>query len=109
MTLDVASVDLDVLQESSFRYFEHESNPINGVVRDKTATDSPASIAATGFALAAYPVGVTRGFIGRSVAAERTLATLRFFRGSHQGPELDATGYQSFYYHFLNGQWPARL
>jgi len=71
-------------------------------VKDKTSADSPASIAATGFALAAYPVGIERGFISRAAAMERTLATLRFFWNSPQGPEADATGYQGFYYHFLD-------
>jgi hypothetical protein len=33
---------------------------------------------------------------------ERVLNTLRFFANSHQGPEPDATGYQGFYYHFLD-------
>ena len=27
---------------------------------------------------------------------------LRFFRSSPQGPEVDATGYKGFYYHFLD-------
>ena len=63
-----------------------------------------ASIAATGLALASYPVAVERGFITRAAAAERTLATLRFFWYSPQGPEPDATGYRGFYYHFLDMQ-----
>lgn len=64
----------------------------------------PASIAATGFALAAYPVGVERGFISRAAAVERTLTTLRFFSNSPQGTECNATGYQGLYYHFLDMQ-----
>ena len=80
----------------------HETNPANGLVLDKTTADWPASIAATGFALAAYPVGVERGFISRTAAVERTLATLRFFWTSPHGPAADATGYQGFYYHFLD-------
>jgi hypothetical protein len=71
-------------------------------VIDKTAANWPASIAATGFALAAYPVAVERGFMSRAAAVERTLTTLRFFWDSPQGPEPDATGYQGFYYHFLD-------
>jgi hypothetical protein len=94
--------DLETLQRQSFDYFVHEANPVNGLVRDKTAPDAPASIAATGFALAAYPVGVERGFMSRTAAAERTLATLRFFWTSPQGPEPDATGYRGLYYHFLD-------
>jgi hypothetical protein len=53
-------------------------------------------------ALASYPVAVERGFIARSAAIERTLTTLRFFWISPQGPAPDTTGYQGFYYHFLD-------
>ncbi len=53
-------------------------------------------------ALTAYPVGVARGFMTRRQARDRTLATLRFFHDSPQGPEPDATGYKGFYYHFLD-------
>jgi hypothetical protein len=94
--------ELELLQRESFSYFVHETNPANGLVLDKTAPDWPSSIAATGFALAAYPVGVERGFMARAAAVERTLATLRFFWNSPHGPEPDATGYQGFYYHFLD-------
>ncbi len=94
--------DLEKLQRETFNYFLHEVNPTNGLVLDKTAADWPASIAATGLALAAYPVAVERGFMARSAAVERTLTTLRFFWNSHQGPEPDATGYRGFYYHFLD-------
>lgn len=99
-----ADAELEKLQRDSFGYFLHETNPANGLVIDKTASDWPASIAATGLALAAYPVGVERGFISRAAAVERTLATLRFFWNSPQGPEPEATGYRGFYYHFLDMQ-----
>ncbi|HMD53641.1 MAG TPA: hypothetical protein VKJ65_03715, partial [Phycisphaerae bacterium] len=94
--------ELEILQRESFSYFLHETNPVNGLVIDKTAPDWPASISATGFALAAYPVGIERGLMSRPAAVERTLATLRFFWNSPHGPEPDATGYQGFYYHFLD-------
>jgi hypothetical protein len=97
-------VELETLQRESFCYFLHETNPANGLVKDKTAPDWPASIAATGFALASYAVGIEHGFISRAAAVERTLTTLRFFWNSPQGPEIDATGYQGFYYHFLDLQ-----
>ena len=99
-----SDADLGTLQHKSFDYFIHEANAANGLVIDKTAPDWPASIAATGLALAAYPVGVERGFMARGAAVERTLATLRFFWNSPQGPEPDATGYRGFYYHFLDMQ-----
>ena len=82
--------ELEMLQYESFSYFWHETNPKNGLVIDKDAENWPASIAATGLALAAYPVAVERGFMPRSTAVARTLTTLRFFWNSRQGPEPDA-------------------
>ena len=96
--------ELQTLQRETFGYFLHETNPANGLVIDKTAPDWPASIAATGLALACYPVSVERGFMTRADAVERTLATLRFFWNSPQGTEPDATGYKGFFYHFLDMQ-----
>ena len=90
------------LQRHSFDYFIHEVNRSNGLVLDKTARDWPSSIAATGMALTAYPVGVERGFIDRADAVARTLATLRFLAESPQSESPDATGYRGFYYHFLH-------
>ena len=94
--------ELEQLQERSFSYFLHETSLTNGLVKDKNAPDWPASIAATGLALAAYPVAVERSLISRAWALERTLLVLRFLWASPQGPEPDATGYKGFYYHFLN-------
>ena len=93
---------LETLQRRTFDYFLKESNPQNGLVLDSTRPDAPCSIAATGFALAAYPVGVERGFLTRKDAIKRTLTTLRFFFNCRQGSEPDATGYKGFYYHFLD-------
>lgn len=95
---------LEHLQWETFEYFLKETNPANGLVADKTRADWPASIAATGLALAAYPIGVERGFCAREEAVARTLTTLRFFWHSPQGEEPDATGYRGFYYHFLDMQ-----
>ncbi|MCB0361857.1 MAG: hypothetical protein KDD35_04010 [Bdellovibrionales bacterium] len=81
--------DLELIQHDSFEYFVQEANSTNGLIIDKSAPDWPVSIAATGLALASYPVGVERGFMSRSAAVERTLATLRFFWNSPQGPEPD--------------------
>lgn len=99
---------LTSLQRQTFDYFLHESNPANGLVKDKTTPHWPASIAAVGLALAAYPIGVEAGFLRRNDARGRTLAALRFFQASHQGAEPDATGYKGFYYHFLDMQSGAR-
>jgi hypothetical protein len=100
-----ASADHDELlhrlQRASFDYFVHETNAANGMVLDKTAEGWPASIAAIGMALTAYPVGVERGFIGREQASAVVLATLRFLAASEQGEAPGATGHRGFYYHFL--------
>ena len=93
---------LDRLERETFEYFLMQVNPVNGLIADKTRHNWPASIAATGLALAAYPVGVERGFMTRDAAAKITLTTLRFFRDSVQGTASDATGYKGFYYHFLD-------
>jgi hypothetical protein len=95
---------LESIQRDTFDYFLDQTNPINGLVMDRTEVGSPASIAVVGFALAAYPVGVERGFWQRSEAVKRTLTTLQFFWNSPQGTESDATGYKGFYYHFLDMQ-----
>jgi hypothetical protein len=99
---------LNRLQCNSFGYFTHEADPHNGLVRDKTAADWPASIAAVGMALTAYPVGVQRGLMNRADALARTLATLRFFAGSDQSGSPGATGHRGFYFHFLEMQGGGR-
>lgn len=94
--------ELDKLQRESCSYFLYEANPVNGLMLDKTTENWPASIAATGLALASYPIAIERGFMSRAKAINRTLNTLKFFWNSPQGPEPDATGYKGFYYHFLD-------
>jgi len=94
--------DLERLQKDAFSYFLNETNPTNGLVPDNTRKGAHASIAPTGFALAAYPIAVERSFITRAEAVERTLTTLRFFWNSPHGTQSDATGFKGFYYHFLD-------
>jgi hypothetical protein len=73
------------------------------LVPDRWPTPSFSSIAAVGFGLTAYGVGVERGWITRDQAIERTLATLRFFANAKQGPDAAGTaGYNGFFYHFLD-------
>jgi hypothetical protein len=93
---------LDRFQRAAFGYFLAHVNPDNGLVADTSRAGSPASIAVVGFALSCYPVGVERGWMTRADAAARTLVTLRFFCNSVQGEQPDTTGYQGFYYHFLD-------
>ncbi|HEX7326603.1 MAG TPA: glucoamylase family protein [Rhodanobacteraceae bacterium] len=95
---------LENVEHRTFEYFWDTTNPDNGLTPDHWPEgDTPfSSIAATGFALTAYPIGVERGWITREQARERVLATLRFFANAPQGPQEDGdTGYHGFFYHFL--------
>lgn len=94
--------ELDRLQLTTLEYYLHETNPANGLIRDKTDPRAPSSIAAVGLGLATIPLLVERGVISREFAPELVLKRLRFFRDSPQGPQSDATGYRGFYYHFLD-------
>src|SRR3990172_10182169 len=94
---DAGESRLDTLQRHGFRYFLNETNATNGLMADRTQPGAPASIAAVGFALAAYPAGVERDWMTRPDAIERTLALLRFFWTSPQGTAPNATGYKRFY------------
>ena len=96
-------------QRAAFDYFLTECNPANGLVADTSRAGAPASIAVVGFALSCYAVGVERGWMSRSDAAARVLATLRFFWNSEQSEAPDATGYKGFYYHFLDMQSGRRV
>lgn len=94
---------LESVEQRTFRYFWETTNPQNGLTPDRWPTPSFSSIAAVGFALSAYPVGVERGWVSRSEAAARTLTTLRFFWTSPQGTAPSGeTGCRGFYYHFLD-------
>ena len=94
---------LDTLQQRTFAFFWERTNPVNGLTPDRWPAKSFSSIAAVGFALTAYPVGVERGYITRQQAADRTLTTLRWFYQAPQGPAATGTtGNLGFFYHFLD-------
>ena len=101
---------LDTLAERTFRYFWELSDPQTGLTPDRSPTPSFASVAAVGFALTAYPIGVERGFVSRLAAAERTRNTLRFFWNAPQGAEPSGrTGHHGFFYHFLDPKTGVRF
>jgi hypothetical protein len=92
---------LSNLQRETFDYFLKEVDPATGLIIDKTKPGFPSSIAVVGMSLSAYIIGVERKFLSRKDAIKRIVKILRFFHNSHQGTEVDATGYKGFYYHFL--------
>jgi hypothetical protein len=93
---------IDALQRAAFDYFPRLTDPHNGLVADTSRPDSAASIAVVGFALSAYPVGVTRGWIARDAAVQLCLQVLRFLDRSDQTGSEESTGYRGFYFHFLD-------
>ena len=94
---------VDDLERRTFDWFWDSADPKTGLVPDHYPGESFSSIAAVGFGLTAYGIGVERGYVTREQAIDRTLATLRFFKDAPQNAsEDDATGYHGFYYHFLD-------
>ena len=97
------SAFLDTLSRRTFDFFWETTNPRNGLTPDRWPTKSFSSVAAVGFALTAYPIGVERGWVSREAARDRVLTTLRFFWTAPQGPaSTGVTGYKGFFYHFLD-------
>jgi hypothetical protein len=95
-------VELHRLQRTTVVYYLRETNPDNGLVRDKTQPDTPCSVAAVGLALATIPVVVERGVIIRPFAAKIARRRLRNLLDLPQGPGPDAAGHRGFFYHFLD-------
>jgi len=87
----------------TFRYFWDTCNPATGLAPDRWPSPPFASIAATGFALTAWPIGVARGWITRAQARARTLATLQLLWLAPQGDGPSGiAGNRGFFYHFLD-------
>lgn len=103
--VQAATPSLEDIEHRTFEFFWQTANPQNGLVPDHwpLGREPFASIAAVGFALTAYPIGVERGWITRAQARQRVLATLRFFTDAPQGTSEDEdSGYHGFFYHFLD-------
>src|SRR5688572_26874613 len=97
------SAFLDTLERRTFDWFWERTDNNTGLTPDRWPTKSFSSVAAIGFALTAYPVGVERGYVTRATAAQRTLNTLRFMYNAPQGSQpTNVTGYKGFFYHFLD-------
>jgi hypothetical protein len=94
---------LDSLSRQTFNFFWDLAEPINGNQPDRWPTPAFSSIAATGFGLSAYIVGVEKKYITRAQAAERVAKTLTFFTKSPKGDGPSGiTGYKGFFYHFID-------
>ena len=93
---------LDEVERANFCFFWEQANPVTGLIKDrcnarKAAIDDStvASIASTGFGLTAICIAEHRGYIPRSDARERVIATLEFLANKlphHRG----------FFYHWAD-------
>ncbi len=83
------------IQKDAFKYFLDQTNPSTGLTKDSSRFGSPASIAATGFALASFAIGTSHGWISHKDAYRRILRTI------HTAQDKQ-TGVKGFYYHFLD-------
>jgi hypothetical protein len=93
---------LDQVQRDTFDFFW--SSP--QMTPDRApGSDDVASVAAVGFALTSYVVGVERGYVTRAEAAARTRATLETLWRAPQGPATEGvSGHRGLYYHFVDGK-----
>lgn len=93
---------LEELQKRTFKWFWDIADSSNYQILDRYPTRTFSSIAATGFGLTSYLVGVERKYITREAAADRVLKTLHVLADLPQGPDsVGVSGYKGFFYHFL--------
>jgi hypothetical protein len=94
---------LDQLQRDTFQFFWEASPAETGLTPDRAPGPHDSNVAAVGFALTSYVVGVERGYVARADAAARTLATLEMLWRAPQGSAAEGvSGYQGLFYHFLD-------
>lgn len=93
---------VEELARRTFRFFWETTDAGTGLAPDRYPSPSACSVAAIGFALTAYAIGVERDYVPRADARTRTLVTLRYLRNLPQGPQATGVaGYKGFFYHFL--------
>lgn len=94
---------LDTVQRRTFDFFWETTNEENGLTPDRWPEPPFSSVAAVGYALTAYPIGVERGYVSREQARRRTRTTLEFFWTASQGAASSGVaGRWGFFYHFLD-------
>jgi hypothetical protein len=74
---------IEEVQRRALRFFWEKAHPSTGLINDRARNFGDddftvASIAATGYGLAALPIGVVNQWLTRQEAAERARTTLRF-------------------------------
>lgn len=79
---------LDEIERRAVRFFIEHSDPQTGLTRDRAPANgsrasSASSVAATGFALSAWCIADSRGWMSHHEALERVRRTLRFVAEHH--------------------------
>ena len=101
---------LDSLQFGAFRYAWDEASPTSGLIRDRSQSGSPCSIAAEGFGLSVICIGVDHGWVPRPTAAARVLTALQTLWSTPQGLAVGGvSGYKGLYFHFLDLNTATRM
>ncbi len=93
---------LKKIQKDTFQYFLTHTDPETGLTKDSSRSGAPASIAATGFALASFAIASQNGWLSYREAyqkIERTFDTL----------EQRAANEKGFFYHFLDPKTGKRI
>jgi hypothetical protein len=101
------SVFLNELEQRAVQYFADHTDPETGLTRDRapfdgSASQAPASIAASGFALTAWCIGAERGWLDREEARRRVLTVLRFV-------DQKVAQEHGWIYHFIDCYTGARV
>ena len=95
--------NLNDLHRRTFQFFWDTADATTGLAPDNWPNPNFCSVAAVGFALTAYCIGVKSGYVARDQAAARTLATLNTFWNGPQGDaKTGMMGYKGFFYHFVD-------
>lgn len=92
---------LNLIERKAFEFFCEHQNMRTGLFSDTTG-GGDASIASTGFGIAALCVGAERGWIEKNQARKRVLLALDAFTPKAGVEEPLAAGKHGFFYHFLD-------
>lgn len=109
---DLSQEDKDFLnqvQEAAFWFFWNEANPTTGLIRDRSRSGVPSSIASVGFGLSAIVIAENRGWITYEQAYNRVLTTLNSFYDDPNDPnDFVVQGSHGFFYHWVDMQTGTR-
>ena len=93
---------LDLVERRTFNYFIECVNDTTGLIQDRASLLDLATVAGTGFGLAAIVSGTERGWISQQDAESYVEKVLSALWNSPQSADATGTnGYKGFFYHFL--------